>query len=364
MSTAWTDADRGAMARAIELAWNGVNTTDPNPRVGCVLVRDGKVVGEGWHERPGGPHAEAAALSVAGAAARGATAYVSLEPCNHFGRTPPCSEVLIAAGVARVVYAIGDPNPQAVGGGVRLAAAGIRVESGLMAAEAEQLNPGFLRRNRGGLPWVRVKVAASLDGRTALASGESRWITSKVARTDAQHGRARSSVVLTGIGTILADDPAMNVRLNKVDRQPLRVVLDSQLRTPPDARLIDREGKVLVIGAVDDAARRGALERVGVEVAILPSRNGRLDLAAVLELLATGGANEVWVEAGATLAGAFVQQGLFDELVIYLAPALLGPDARALLTLPPLAALAQRLALRFTGCRAVGDDLCITATKA
>ncbi len=201
MSTAWTDADHSAMARAIELAWNGLNTTDPNPRVGCVLVRDGKVVGEGWHERPGGPHAEAAALAVAGPAARGATAYVSLEPCNHYGRTPPCSEALIAAGVARVVYAIADPNPQAVGGGARLAASGIQVEAGLMADEAEKLNPGFLRRNRGGLPWVRVKMAASLDGRTALANGESRWITSKVARADAQHGRARSSVVLTGIGT-------------------------------------------------------------------------------------------------------------------------------------------------------------------
>ncbi len=329
-----------------------------------MLVRDGQVVGEGWHQHAGGPHAEPAALAAAGELARGATAYVTLEPCNHYGRTPPCSEALIAAGVARVVYALADPNPKAIGGGARLAAAGIRVESGLLAEEAAQLNPGFLRRMRGGLPWVRVKIAASLDGRTALASGESRWITSKAARTDAQYGRARSSVVLTGVGTILADDPAMNVRVPESDRQPLRVVLDSRLRTPPQARLIDREGQVLVIATHDDAHRRGGLERLGVEVAILPGSAGRPDLAGVLQLLAARGANEVWVEAGATLAGAFVHQGLFDELVVYLAPTLLGPDARGLLALPPLAALEHKPALRFTGCRAVGDDLCITAAKA
>jgi len=352
------------MARALELAQRGLYTTDPNPRVGCVLVRDGEVVGEGWHQRAGGPHAEAAALTAAGAAARGATAYVTLEPCNHHGRTPPCSEALLAAGVARVVYAIGDPNPQAVGGAARLAAAGIEVASGLMAQQAGQLNAGFLRRMRGGLPWVRVKLAASLDGRTALANGESRWITSKAARTDAQHGRARSSVILTGVGTILADDPALNVRIPDSDRQPLRVVLDSSLRTPSDARVINREGKVLVIAVRDEATRRLSLERQDVEVVVLPDAGGRPDLKAVLQLLAARGANEVWVEAGATLAGAFVRQGLFDELVVYLAPTLLGPAARALLDLPLLADLAQRTALRFTGCRAVGDDLCITAEKA
>jgi diaminohydroxyphosphoribosylaminopyrimidine deaminase/5-amino-6-(5-phosphoribosylamino)uracil reductase len=362
-AAAWTDADRLHMARAIELAAHGLYTTDPNPRVGCVLVRDGRVIGEGWHERPGGPHAEAAALIAAGGDARGATAYVSLEPCNHHGRTPPCSEALIAAGVARVVYAIADPNPVAVGGGARLAAAGIRVEVGLMEAEAAALNPGFMRRVRGGLPWVRVKIAASLDGRTALANGESRWITSKAARTDAQYGRARSSVVLTGIGTILADDPAMNVRIPESDRQPLRVILDSQLRTPPESRVLDREGQALVIGAREEAHRRAALEKLGVQVQLLPDASGRPDLRQVLQQLATRGANEVWVEAGATLAGAFVSAGLFDELVVYLAPTLLGPDARALVQLPPLAALAARPALRFTSCRRVGDDLCITASR-
>lgn len=363
MNAAWTDADRLHMARAIELAARGLYTTDPNPRVGCVLVRDGQLLGEGWHERPGGPHAEAAALAAAGGDARGATAYVSLEPCNHHGRTPPCSEALIAAGVARVVYAVGDPNPVAVGGGARLAAAGVRVESGLLEQQAAALNPGFLRRMRGGLPWVRVKLAASLDGRTALASGESRWITSKAARTDAQYGRARSSVVLTGIGTILADDPAMNVRIPESQRQPLRVILDSQLRTPPESRVIDREGQVLVIGTRDDAGRRAALEKLGVQVHLADAAAGRPDLRQVLQHLATRGANEVWVEAGATLAGAFVAAGLFDELVIYLAPTLLGPDARALMQLPPLAALAARPALHFTGCRSVGDDLCITASR-
>jgi diaminohydroxyphosphoribosylaminopyrimidine deaminase/5-amino-6-(5-phosphoribosylamino)uracil reductase len=266
--------------------------------------------------------------------------------------------------VARVVYALADPNPQAVGGAARLAAAGIEVASGLMAEQAQRINAGFLRRVRGGLPWVRVKLAASLDGRTALANGESRWITAKAARTDAQYGRARSSVILTGVGTILADDPALNVRVPESNRQPLRVVLDSRLRMPSDSRVINREGKVLVVAVQDDAARRQSLERQGVEVVVLPDAGGRPGLEPVLRLLAARGANEVWVEAGATLAGAFVRQGLFDELVVYLAPTLLGPDARALLDLPPLAGLAQRTALRFTGCRAVGDDLCITAEKA
>jgi diaminohydroxyphosphoribosylaminopyrimidine deaminase/5-amino-6-(5-phosphoribosylamino)uracil reductase len=363
MTPVRAEADRAFMARAIELADRGRLTADPNPRVGCVLVKAGVVVGEGWHERPGGPHAEVAALSAAGAAARGATAYVNLEPCNHHGRTGPCSEALIAAGVARVVYALADPNPEAGGGGGRLAAAGIQVEAGLMADESVQLNPGFLRRMGGGLPWVRVKLAASLDGRTALASGESRWITSKAARTDAQYGRARSSVVLTGVGTILADDPALNVRIPESDRQPLRVILDSHLRTPSDSRVINREGRVLVVAVTDDPSRRQSLERQGVEIAIVPAFEGRPDLPAVLKLLAARGANEIWVEAGATLAGAFVSQGLFDELVIYLAPTLLGPDARGLVALPQLASLDARPALRFTGCRAVGDDLCITAVK-
>jgi diaminohydroxyphosphoribosylaminopyrimidine deaminase/5-amino-6-(5-phosphoribosylamino)uracil reductase len=358
----WTDMDRQAMARAFVLALHGQYTTDPNPRVGCVLVKDGVVVAEGWHQRAGGPHAEAHALNVAGEAARGATAYVTLEPCNHFGRTPPCSLALIEAGVARVVYALEDPNPEVAGhGATRLRERGIAVECGLMAAEAEALNPGYLRRRRSGMPYVRVKVAASLDGRTALASGESRWITSRAARQDGQRGRAMSSVVLTGVGTILADDPALNVRIEESDRQPLRVVLDSQLRTPSDSRVLQREGRVLILATVDHADRRRSLERQGAEVVIVPQSAGRPDLESVLRLLAQRDANEIWVEAGATLAGSFVRERRFDELVVYVAPCLLGSDARPLLQLPVLANLDDRIALRFAECRSVGDDLRITA---
>ncbi|HXC58496.1 MAG TPA: bifunctional diaminohydroxyphosphoribosylaminopyrimidine deaminase/5-amino-6-(5-phosphoribosylamino)uracil reductase RibD [Steroidobacteraceae bacterium] len=361
-SLAWNDIDRQSMARALELGRRGLYTADPNPYVGCVLRRDGAIVGEGWHAKAGGPHAEAAALAVAGEAARGATAYVTLEPCSHFGRTPPCSRALIAAGIKRVVYAIDDPNPQVAGrGAAELRAAGVTVEGGLMAAEAEALHAGYLKRRRTGRPFVRVKLAASLDGRTALASGESRWITSKTARADVQYYRARSSVVLTGIGTVLADDPAMNVRIEESNRQPLRVVLDSSLRIPPESRLINRQGNVLIAGTGDDAARREALERKGVEVLIFPATQGRPDLGAVLDLLGSRGANELWVEAGAVLAGAFVREGLFDELVIYFAPTLLGSDARPLLSLPPLPELAARPRLHFTECVAVGDDLRVTA---
>lgn len=360
----WSAADNTAMARALELARLGQYTTDPNPCVGCVIVADGQVVGEGWHARAGGPHAEVHAITAAGSAARGATAYVTLEPCNHHGRTPPCSQALIDAGVARVVYAIDDPNPQVAGqGAARLRSHGIVVGAGLMAAGAEALNPGFLKRMRTGVPHVRVKMAASLDGRTALADGESRWITSKAARADAQYGRARSSAVLTGVGTILADDPALNVRVPESDRQPWRVVLDSRLRTPSDSRVINREGKVLVIGVQDDAGRRQSLERQGVEVIIVPECDGRPDLRAVLQLLAQRGANEIWVEAGARLAGAFVRESLFDELVLYVAPTLLGPDARPLLELPPLAQLEHRPRLRFGAVRQVGDELCLTLSR-
>jgi diaminohydroxyphosphoribosylaminopyrimidine deaminase/5-amino-6-(5-phosphoribosylamino)uracil reductase len=358
----WSENDRQAMKRALELGRRGMYTADPNPHVGCVLWRDGHVVGEGWHQKAGGPHAEAAALAAAGEGARGATAYVTLEPCSHYGRTPPCSEALIKAGVSRVVYAIDDPNPEVAGrGAAGLRAAGIAVESGLMAAEAEQLHAGYLKRRRTGRPYVRVKMAASLDGRTALASGESRWITSKTARHDAQYYRARSSAVLTGIGTVLADDPAMNVRIEESNRQPLRVVLDSALRTPPEARIIHRQGNVLIVGVHDSPSRREALERKGVEVAMVPAQQNRPGLEAVLDLLGTRGANELWVEAGAVLAGAFVRARLFDELVIYLAPTLLGPDARALVELPALPQLDARPRLRFTECVTVGDDLRITA---
>lgn len=358
----WTDQDRMLMSRALSLAQRGLYSTDPNPRVGCVLVRHGEIVGEGWHERAGGPHAEVGALAAAGDRARGATAYISLEPCDHQGRTPPCTGALIEAGVSRVVYALLDPDPRVSGAGEeRLRRAGIEVRGGLMADAASELNCGYVKRLSSGLPWVRIKLAMSLDGRTALASGESRWITADTARKDAQTFRARSSAVLTGVGTVLGDDPALNVRLPGCDRQPLRVVLDSALRTPSDARVVNRDGPVLIIGAADHADRRRSLEAQGVNVEILPAVDGRPSLQSVLQRLAAMQANEVWVEAGSILTGAFVRAGLYDELIIYVAPALLGGDALPLLQLPPIERLEQKLQLRFMDFRAIGTDLRISA---
>jgi diaminohydroxyphosphoribosylaminopyrimidine deaminase/5-amino-6-(5-phosphoribosylamino)uracil reductase len=358
----FSEADGEYMRHALGLAALGLNTTDPNPRVGCVLVNDGRIVGEGWHERAGEAHAEGRALQSAGAAAAGATAYVTLEPCARRGRVAPCADALLAARVARVVYAVADPNPRKGGGGARLLAAGLRVESGLLEADARALNPGFFKRHERGLPFVRVKLGVSLDGRSALANGESRWITGKMARRDAQHYRARSSVVLTGIGTILGDDPAMNVRLDGASRQPLRVVLDSRLRSPPASRIFERDGPSLVIGVHDDTGRRAALETAGARVEMLaPGADGRVPLEAAMHRLAALEANEVWVEAGARLAGAILAAGLVDELVVYLAPCLLGSDARGLADLPALTHLDQRLALRFTDVRTIGDDLRVTA---
>jgi diaminohydroxyphosphoribosylaminopyrimidine deaminase/5-amino-6-(5-phosphoribosylamino)uracil reductase len=364
-SESWTDEDRVLMSRALLLAQRGLYSTDPNPHVGCVLVRHGETVGEGWHERAGGPHAEASALAAAGDRARGATAYISLEPCNHQGRTPPCTVALIEAGVARVIYALRDPNPRVSGAGdERLRAAGVEVRSGLMAGAAQELNCGYVKRMSSGLPWVRVKLAMSLDGRTALANGESRWITGDNARMDVQHFRARSSAVLTGIGTVLGDDPLLTVRLPESGRQPWRVVLDSRLRTPSDSHIIGREGPVLIIGAEGNTARRSSLESRGVTVEILPAVDGRPSLQRVLERLAALQMNEVWVEAGPTLAGAFVKAGLFDELIVYVAPALLGGDALPLLQLPAIQSLEQKLPLRFTDIRTIGNDLRLTARPA
>jgi diaminohydroxyphosphoribosylaminopyrimidine deaminase/5-amino-6-(5-phosphoribosylamino)uracil reductase len=360
---AQSELDESYMRRALELAARGLYSTDPNPRVGCVLVQDGRIVGEGWHQRAGEAHAEVNALAVAGAAARGATAYVTLEPCAHTGRTPPCVQALIGARVARVVYALADPNPLVNGAGVAaLRAAGIDTVGEVLAAEAGALNPGFLKRMRTGLPWVRVKLGASLDGRTALANGASRWITGPAARADAQRFRARSSVVLSGSGTVLADDPALNVRLEGATRQPLRVVLDSALRVPPQARMFDREGPALVFTASDDAARRAELERRGVRIeTVARAADGGLELEAVLRRLAGLEANEIWVEAGARLAGALLHARLVDEFIVYLAPSLLGPTARALVELPEISQLDQRLRLEFSECKPLGPDLRLTA---
>jgi diaminohydroxyphosphoribosylaminopyrimidine deaminase/5-amino-6-(5-phosphoribosylamino)uracil reductase len=358
-----SERDTRYMRRALELAERGLYTTDPNPRVGCVLVRDGRMLGEGWHERAGEAHAEVMALRAAGDAAQGATAYVSLEPCAHTGRTPPCTQALIGARVGRVVYAIGDPNPLVNGAGVAaLRAAGIEVLGDVLAAEARALNPGFFKRMRTGLPWVRVKLGASLDGRTALANGESRWVTGPEARKDAQRFRARSSVVLSGSGTVLADDPALNVRIDGATRQPLRVLLDSELRVAPQARMFDREGAALVFTASTDAARRAELERRGVQVETLArAAGGGLDLEALLRRLGQRAANEIWVEAGARLAGALLSARLVDEFIVYLAPSLLGPTARALVELPEITQLGQRMRLEFTECKPIGPDLRLTA---
>lgn len=349
------------MARALQLAARGLTTTTPNPRVGCVLVKDGQLVGEGWHERAGEPHAEVHALRAAGEAARGSTAYVTLEPCSHHGRTPPCADALIAAGVGRVVVAMQDPNPLVAGNGIaRLRAAGIAVESGLMESAARELNIGFVSRMTRRIPWVRSKIASSLDGRTALANGISQWITGPEARSDVQRLRARSCAVLTGIGTVLSDDPKLNVREPEGARQPLRVVLDSRLATPPEARVL-QGGPVLIYCAEEDVAKATALRVQGGEVVCLPGAAGQVDLAAMLADLGRRGINEVLVEAGARLNGALLQAGLIDELVLYQAPQLLGDAARGLAALGVLDALDQRIQLAWQDVRQVGQDLRITA---
>ncbi len=361
------------MARAIRLARNGLYTTHPNPRVGCVLVNGGDIVGEGYHRRAGEPHAEPNALAAAGDRARGATAYVTLEPCCHHGRTPPCTEGLIEAGVCRVVAAMEDPNPLVAGQGLeRLREAGVEVACGLLQQEAEALNPGFIKRMRDGLPYVRCKLAMSLDGRTAMASGESKWITGEDARRDVQRLRARSSAIVTGIGTVLADDPSMNVRLGREDlpglppelepQQPLRVVLDSQLQISPEARMLTLPGITVIICCADrDPVKRSLLEAAGAQVVRRPAGSDCIDLRSVFEYLATQEINEILLEAGPTLAGAALSEGLVDELVIYVAPHLMGDGGRGLFHLPGLEKMQDRIGLEITDMRSLGSDLRITA---
>ncbi len=361
--------DARMMARAIVLARLGLYTTDPNPRVGCVLVQDGHIVGEGYHRRAGEPHAERNALDVAGPRARGATAYVTLEPCCHRGRTPPCTDALLAAGVARVVVGMEDPNPMVRGKGLaRLRAAGVSVTTGVLEGDARALNPGFEQRMRGGLPYVRCKLAASLDGRTAMASGESKWITSSHARRDVHRLRARSSAVITGIGTVLADNPRLNVRLaqdefpalwpDELPRQPLRVVVDSRLRMPLDADMLSLPGATLIATCEDSPKAIARANAVGAEVRVFPpDPSGRVDLHLLLCYLAEREINEVLIEAGPTLAGAAMDLALVDELVLYLAPHLMGDAARGLFHLPAIARMDQRLDLLMEDMRRVGPDL-------
>jgi len=349
------------MAQALRLAEKGLYTTTPNPRVGCVIVRDGKVVGSGWHERAGEPHAEIHALKQAGELARGATAYVTLEPCSHHGRTPPCAEALVQAGVGRVVVAMIDPNPLVAGEGLaRLQQAGIQTDIGLLEKEAHELNIGFVSRMTCGRPWLRLKIAASLDGKTALSNGVSQWITGPDARRDAHRLRARSCALLTGIGTVLADDPSLNVREVETTRQPLRVVVDSALRMSPTAKMLGL-GPTLVATVSGDPARADELRAAGAEVLVLPAVEGRVDLVRLLDELGRRCINEVMVEAGATLNGALVKQELVDEYTFYFAPLLLGHRARGMFDLPELSSMGERRELRIADVAMVGRDLRIRA---
>ena len=364
--------DYAFMTRALRLAERGLFTTDPNPRVGCLLVKDGEIIGEGWHRRAGGPHAERIALGAAGARARGATLYVTLEPCCHHGRTPPCSEALLEAGVARVVAAMQDPNPLMAGRGLeRLRGRSVEVAVGVLEEQARSMNPGFLKRMTQGLPYVRCKLAASLDGRTAMAGGESKWITSEAARRDVQYLRARSSAVVTGIGTLLTDDPALNVRLTPDElpgtepgeplRQPLRVIIDSRLRAPAQARTIALPGNTLIACVDRDTARAARLETAGARVYACPASGGRVDLESLFRYLAEQEINEVLIEAGPILSGAALQAGLVDELIFYLGPHLMGDAARGLFRLPGLARMRERIGLEIRDLRMVGPDLRIRA---
>ncbi|MDI3512990.1 MAG: diaminohydroxyphosphoribosylaminopyrimidine deaminase [Rhodocyclaceae bacterium] len=354
-------ADHAAMARALQLAARGLTTTAPNPRVGCVLMRDGRIVGEGWHARAGEAHAEIHALRAAGNAARGATAYVTLEPCSHFGRTPPCADALIEAGVTRVVSAMEDPNPLVAGRGLaRLRAAGVVTEHGLLEAEAQELNIGFVARMRRGRPWVRLKAAATLDGKTALANGVSQWITGPAARADGHRWRARACAILTGIGTVREDDPQLTVRDVPCSRQPLRVLVDAGLAVSPAARILQGEA-ILIATATADAARGDVLRASGHEVLVLPNAAGKVDLARLMAELGARGLNEVHVEAGFKLNGSLLREGCVDELLLYLAPMLVGDAAQGLFNLPELRSLQGAIRLDVRDLRAIGPDLRLIA---
>jgi diaminohydroxyphosphoribosylaminopyrimidine deaminase/5-amino-6-(5-phosphoribosylamino)uracil reductase len=344
------------MRRALALAEKGLYTTTPNPRVGCVVTKEEKILGEGWHERAGAPHAEVIALEVAGARASDSTVYVSLEPCNHHGRTPPCVDRLIQCKVERVIAAMRDPNPQAAHGGQALAAAGIRFEHGLMEDEARELNIGFVSRVTRGRPWVRLKVAATLDGRTALTDGRSQWITGAEARRDGHRWRARACAILTGIGTVRADDPRLTVREVETPRQPLRVIVDSRLETPHTARILQGE-KVLVF-----SGKSGALPNA--EVVVLPNQNQKVDLPRMLEELARRGVNELQVEAGVRLNGSLAREGCVDEYLVYLNPSFLGDGAQGMLELPAFDSLEKRLRLKILSLERLGEDLRILARPA
>ena len=356
-----SERDAYWMAHALRLAERGLWTTTPNPRVGCVIVQKEKCVGEGWHQRAGEPHAEVYALHHAGELARGATVYVTLEPCAHFGRTPPCADALIAAGVGRVVIALKDPNPLVAGRGIaKLEAAGIPCTVGVHAQAAHELNLGFIQRMTEHRPWVRLKVAASLDGRMALADGRSQWITGETAREDGHHWRARACAILTGIGTVLADNPRLNVRLPGVTRHPQRIVVDSHFRIPAQAQIL--EGGAWVVGAVDYPDRIAQLKALGIETHLLPDATGhRVDLRQLISFLADRGINELHVEAGPALNGALIQAQCVDELLLYSAPKLIGNTGQGLFDFAPLRDLAEAPMLKVVEITPLGNDFCIRA---
>ena len=367
--------DQYYMAHALRLAERGLWSTDPNPRTGCVIVRDGEIVGEGWHQVAGEPHAEIYALQMAKEKAQGATCYVTLEPCCHYGRTPPCTEALIKAGIARIVVATTDPNPLVYRKGVgQLSKAGIIVDTGILSQEAEQLNQGFFMRMRHNRPYVRCKLAMSLDGRTAMASGESKWITSKNARLDVQCLRARSSAIMTGAGTVLADDPQLTVREEELPcqlplekrsslKQPLRVIIDTHLSMPENARMLGLPGQTVIFTASKSEAIKSMLEKVGARVIYLPAKDREVDLPAACQLLAEEyEVNELFLETGATLSGSMLRAGLIDELVIYMAPMIMGNKARGLFNLPHLEFLNQQIPLSIVDIRAIGRDWRITCS--
>jgi diaminohydroxyphosphoribosylaminopyrimidine deaminase/5-amino-6-(5-phosphoribosylamino)uracil reductase len=357
----FSELDHAFMARALALAELGRDTATPNPNVGCVIVREGRVIGEGWHERAGEAHAEIRALEACTQSTDGATVYVTLEPCSHAGRTGPCTRALIESRVRRVVAALQDPNPKVAGNGfARLREAGIEVDIGLMAAQAEELHRGFLHRMRHGRPWMRIKAAASLDGRIALANGQSRWITSEEARRDVHALRARSCAMLTGIGTVVRDDPELTVRHVPCKRQPKRVVIDNRLDLPLDAKILSGVPP-LVLTVSGDAQKRAALEAKGAEVVVVQGKEGKSDLAAVARLLGERAFNEVTVETGGKLMGSLLRAGVVDELVLYVAPLILGDTAQALFVLPEIASLDEAIRPRIVEVRTIGPDVRITA---
>lgn len=362
--TSLRQPDEFYMARAIQLANNGLYTTQPNPRVGCVLVKGGSIIAEGWHARAGEGHAEVEALQRT-KNPEGATVYVTLEPCSHHGRTPPCCEALIKAGVARVVAAMQDPNPLVSGQGlIKLKAAGIEVRCGVLQEEAMKLNPGFVKRMQTGLPFVRGKLAMSLDGRTAMASGESQWITSALSRADVHRYRARSSAILTGIDTVLADDPSLTARVDFETLQPVRVVLDSELRMPLNARLLHLPGRSVVVTCSQDENRIDMLQQQGAEVYCVTQRHGRVALSAVMDLLGRLQLNEVLTEAGPTLSGALLAENLVDEWLIYLSTDILGDKGRGLFSLPGLEKMADKKQLSLCDIRQIGPDIRLTLKPA